>query len=414
MLTPDTDAYPVLDLVDGGPAQWVGRNHGLPDGKRMSRQHCQFWSADGTIFMQDGSACGTWLNGSRVEKAQPVTLHPGDVVSFPTAGVDVPPSYKCSAAKRAARGKAKAKETSAVAAPKRQRASPKTKAAAPAPALDRRQLAALAAERRAEAEAGRRAEAAAEAKAKAEVETEAKAKARGEAEVKAAAARLAAATKAKAEAKAKGEAEEATLAERLAARRAAEEAATRATAEAAAEEETAADSAGGASGGSAGGDGRSSGLGGDRRLRCNRWAVLDDCLDDAPVDRRPVVCIQADGPVGGAGSRRAGVGAVRPREEVVRHEEHREASKEVQDWLRRRRCRGRAHVAAVQRVATRQHSLTSGTASLQGQAGERPRRPDVGGGRARVRQGVGRRRRARAAALAHLLPVVSRTIEAAC
>eukprot|EP00964_Phaeocystis_antarctica_P087057 scaffold55176_cov63-Phaeocystis_antarctica.AAC.1 len=152
----------------------------------------QPWAArreeDEPAALPDGSACGTWLNGSRVEKAQPITLRPDDVVSFPTAGVDVSPSYKCSAAKRAARGKAKAKETSAVAAPKRQRASPKTKAAAPAPALDRRQLAALAAERRAEAEAGRRAEAAAEAKAKAEVEAEAKAKARGEAEVKATAA----------------------------------------------------------------------------------------------------------------------------------------------------------------------------------------------------------------------------------
>jgi pSer/pThr/pTyr-binding forkhead associated (FHA) protein len=251
MLTPDTDAYPVLTLVDGGPVQWVGRNHGLPDGKRISRQHCQFWMADGAIVMQDGSACGTWLNDSRMEKAQPVALRPGDVVSFPT-GVDVSPTYKCGAATRAGRGKQRA-ETSAVAAPKRQRASPKSKAPAPAPALDRRQLAALAAERRAEAEAGRRAEDAAEAKAKAEAETEANAKAKGEAEVKAAAARLAAATKAEVEAKAQmeaeeaEEAEEATLAERLAARRAAEEAA--------------ADSAGGGSGGSAGGAG--AGAGGD-------------------------------------------------------------------------------------------------------------------------------------------------------
>ena len=39
----------------------VGRNHGLPDGKRLSRQHCQFWRADGAIFMQDGSS---WPPGS--------------------------------------------------------------------------------------------------------------------------------------------------------------------------------------------------------------------------------------------------------------------------------------------------------------------------------------------------------------
>ena len=225
MLTPDSDAYPVLTLVDGGPAQSVGRNHGLPDGKRLSRQHCQFWRADGVIFMQDGSSCGTWLNGSRVEKAQPVTLRPGDVVSFPV-GVDVAsPTYKCSAAKSAAGGKQRA-ESSAAAAPKRQRAGAKGKAPAapaPAPALDRRQLAALAAERRAEAEASRRAEAAAEAKAKAEAEAGAQAKAREEAarkaaEVRAAAARLAAATKAKVEAKAKMAAEEAEEAEEAAAR----------------------------------------------------------------------------------------------------------------------------------------------------------------------------------------------------
>jgi len=259
MLTPDSEAYPVLNLVDGGPVQWVGRSVGLPDGKRMSRQHCQFWSTSGTIFMQDGSACGTWLNGSRVEKAQPVSLRAGDVVSFPTAGVELSPTYKCSAAKKAARGKQRAAETSAVAAPKRQRASPKSKAAAPAPALDRRQLAALAAEaatRRAEAEAARRAEAAAEAKAKAEAETGAKAKAKAEAEVKADAARLAAAAKAAAT-KAKAEAEEA-------ARRAVEEAVTRVATEAAAEEakeEAAAGSAGGGSSGSCGSGGSAGGGG---------------------------------------------------------------------------------------------------------------------------------------------------------
>ena len=96
MLVPDDAAYPTLTLVGGGAAQVVGRKHGalvLQSSSKVSKVHCQLWmSADGTAFVRNYSANGTFINGARMRQGTKSRLNPGDEISFPAPppGVTIP------------------------------------------------------------------------------------------------------------------------------------------------------------------------------------------------------------------------------------------------------------------------------------------------------------------------------------
>ena len=95
MLVPDDAASPTVTLVGGGAAQIVGRKHGalvLQASCKVSKVHCQIWmTANGSAYMSESSANGTWINGVRVQKDLAYSLETGDQISFPAPpGVTMP------------------------------------------------------------------------------------------------------------------------------------------------------------------------------------------------------------------------------------------------------------------------------------------------------------------------------------
>ena len=102
-VVPDDDEYPSLSIVGGDDWQVVvGREAGCAlclgaqlhgKAKKISRRHCGMWmSADGTAYVCNYSANGTWINGSRMQAGgQAAPLDDGDKISFPSPpGVTVP------------------------------------------------------------------------------------------------------------------------------------------------------------------------------------------------------------------------------------------------------------------------------------------------------------------------------------
>ena len=96
---PDNGAYPTLSLVGGDEWQViVGRRPGCAlrlthPKKKISKQHCGLWmSADGTAFVRNYGANGTFINGDRMPKGTKRRLNPGDEISFPAPppGVTIP------------------------------------------------------------------------------------------------------------------------------------------------------------------------------------------------------------------------------------------------------------------------------------------------------------------------------------